>query len=73
MANLSQAEPQIITLARPTDRHVLVVAGDGELLGLDPDGNPYYTTKLINKMRLFNLFKMGSKRLKHDEKDHHKN
>jgi len=33
-------------------------------LGEDIVFDPYYTTKLINKMRLFNLFRLGSKRIK---------
>ena len=33
-------------------------------IGEDILFDPYYTTKLINKMRLFNLFRLGSKRLK---------
>jgi hypothetical protein len=42
-------------------------------IGEDILFDPYYTTKLINKMRLFNLFKMGSKRLKFDEDQFRKN
>jgi len=41
-------------------------------LGEDILFDPYYTTKLINKMRLFNLFKMGSKRLKFEEDSYSK-
>ena len=42
-------------------------------LGEDILFDPYYATKLINKMRIFNLFKMGSKRLKFDEDQQRKN
>ena len=42
-------------------------------LGEDILFDPYYATKLINKMRIFNLFKMGSKRLKFDEDQQSKN
>lgn len=42
-------------------------------LGEDILFDPYYATKLINKMRIFNLFKMGSKRLKFDEEQFRKN
>jgi hypothetical protein len=41
-------------------------------LGEDILFDPYYTTKLINKMRLFNLFKMGSKRMKFSEDSYSK-
>ena len=39
MTDQQQSEPQIITLTRPQDRHVLVMSADGELLGLDPAGD----------------------------------
>lgn len=41
-------------------------------MGEDIIHDPYYVTKLINKMRLFNLFKLGSRRLKFEEKQNAK-
>jgi hypothetical protein len=35
-------------------------------LGSEVLFDPYYTSKLINKMRLFNLFRLGSRGLKHE-------
>lgn len=41
-------------------------------IGEDIIHDPYYTTKLINKMRLFSLFRMGAKRLKFEEEQNKK-
>ena len=41
-------------------------------IGEDIVHDPYYTTKLINKMRLFNVFKMGCKRLKFEAQQSYK-
>lgn len=39
MKNEQQTGPRIITLSRPTQRHVLLMAADGRLLGFDGAGN----------------------------------
>ena len=36
-------------------------------LGEDIIHDPYYTTKLITKMRLFNIFKLGCKKINFEE------
>lgn len=39
MKDAQQSGPQIITLPRPTQRHVLLIGTDGRLLGVDGNGN----------------------------------
>jgi hypothetical protein len=41
-------------------------------MGEDILFDPYYATKLINKMRLFNLFKLGSRRIRFEEEQFRK-
>jgi len=40
MVDPHQLQPRIVTLERPTHQYVLLVAADGNMLGLDDDGDP---------------------------------